>query len=127
MDTDITWCVNDGACERIGACSSFESVTVKRKHPPRSRVPELGLEHIPEPQRRPRATCGGACLVGVGGMGIGLATSLLVRAGTQGSYDVVFLDKKGLAIRNGGVVSQVVYNISRQPLTAVIPYGKRTC
>ncbi|MGD0806606.1 MAG: hypothetical protein ABSA10_03955, partial [Anaerolineales bacterium] len=31
MDTDITWCVNDGACERLGACSAFERVTIKRK------------------------------------------------------------------------------------------------
>ncbi len=130
MDTDTTWCVNDGACERVRACSAFEQVTIKRKRPPRSRVPELGLEEIPEPQRRPSASVNGAspgwrcCLVGVGGMGIGLATQILVRAGHKEGYPVLFVDKKGLAIRNGGVVSQVVYNPARQPVTALIPFGK---
>ncbi|HUS47735.1 MAG TPA: glutamate synthase small subunit, partial [Phycisphaerae bacterium] len=127
MDTDITWCVNDGACERIRACSAFEAVTIKRKRPPRSRVPELGLDEIPEPEKRP---VGGdssgwrCCLAGVGGMGIGVATSILVRAAHKEGYEVIFVDKKGLAIRNGSVVSQVVYNLRHEPVTAIIPYGK---
>ena len=124
MDTDITWCVNDGACERIGACSAFERVTIKRKKPPRSRGPELGPDDIPEPRKRPFGEMWRCCLVGFGGMGIGLATSILVRAGHKEGYDVIFMDKKGLAIRNGGVVSQVVYNLANQRVTAVIPYGK---
>ena len=36
-------------------------------------------------------------------MGIGTATAILVRAGQRMGYDVQFLDKKGLAIRNGVV------------------------
>ncbi len=124
MDTDVSWCVNDGACERVGACSAFERVTIKRKKPPRSRVPELGLDKIPEPQKRPPGELWRCCLVGVGGMGIGVATSILVRAGHKEGYSVVFLDKKGLAIRNGAVVSQVVYNIANQPVSAVIGHGK---
>ena len=124
MDTDITGCVDDGACQRVGACWSFERVTIRRKAPPRSRVPELGLDDIPEPQKRPYGDLWRACLVGVGGMGIGLATSILVRAGHMEGHPVVFLDKKGLAIRNGGVVSQVAYNMSQQPISAIIPYGK---
>jgi len=129
MDTDITWCVNDGACERIGACSAFEQVTIKRKRPPRSRVPELQLDKIPEPPIRPLSGPNGrgwrCCLVGVGGMGVGLATSILVRAGHKQGYHVIFVDKKGLAIRNGGTVSQIVYNNEfGRPVTGIIPYGK---
>jgi indolepyruvate ferredoxin oxidoreductase len=124
MDTDLTWCVNDGACVRVGACSAFERVIIKRKRPPRSRVPELGLEDIPEPQKRPLGELWRCCLVGFGGMGIGLATQILVRAAHKEGYTVHFLDKKGLAIRNGGVMSQVVYNIAGHPVTALIPYGK---
>jgi indolepyruvate ferredoxin oxidoreductase len=124
MDTDISWCVDDGACERIGACSSFERVTIKRKRPAKSRLPELDLENIPEPSRRPIADLWRICLTGVGGMGIGLATSILVRAGHKEGYEVIFLDKKGLAIRNGGVLSQIIYNIAHEPVTAIIPYGK---
>jgi len=115
MDTDLTWCINDGACERV---------LIKRKRPPRSRVPELGLEDIPEPEKRPPGELWRCCLVGFGGMGIGLATSILVRAGHKEGYQVLFVDKKGLAIRNGGVISQVVYNLGRKPVSAVIPYGK---
>ena len=124
MDTDTTWCVDDGACHRVGACWSFERVTVKRRRPPRSRVGELNLDKIPEPQKRPVGDLWRCCLAGVGGMGIGLATSILVRAGHKEGYPVVFLDKKGLAIRNGGVVSQIVYNIADRPVTGVIPFGK---
>jgi len=124
MDTDLTWCVNDGACQRIGACSSFERVTIKRKRPPRSKVPELGLDDIPEPQKRAAGDLWRCCLVGVGSQGVGTATSILVRAGHKEGYDVIFLDKKGLAIRNGAVLSQVVFNISKEPITAVIPRHK---
>jgi len=124
MDTDITWCVDDGACERLGACSAFERVTIKRKRPPRWRVPELGLEKIPEPPKRPVGDLWRCCLAGVGGMGIGVATSIVVRAGHNEGYEVIFVDKKGLAIRNGGVVSQVVYNIGHKDVSGVIPYGK---
>ena len=124
MDTDLTWCVNDGACVRIAACSAFERVVIKRRRPPRSRVPELGLDQIPEPAKRPADELWRCCLAGFGGMGIGLATQILVRAGHKEGYKVHFLDKKGLAIRNGGVASQVVYNIADQPVSALIPYGK---
>ncbi|MCY2924604.1 MAG: FAD-dependent oxidoreductase [Planctomycetota bacterium] len=124
IDTDITWCVDDGACQRVGACSSFERVTVLRRRVPRSRVPELKLDEIPEPVRRPHGDLWRACLAGVGTQGIGTATSILVRAGHKEGYNVIFLDKKGLAIRGGGVVSQLVYNITNQPITPVVPYGK---
>ncbi len=124
MDTDITWCVADGACSRIGACSSFERVTIKRRNRSRSKVPELSLDKIPEPQRRDAGDLWRCCLTGVGGMGLGVGTSILVRAGHMEGYDVTFLDKKGLAIRNGGTVSQVAYRIAGQPVTALIPYGK---
>jgi len=124
IDTDITWCVDDGACERLGACSAFERVIVKRKRPPRSRVPELRLDEMPEPAKRPADDLWRCCLTGVGGMGLGVATSIIVRAGHNEGYEVLFLDKKGLAIRNGGTVSQVVYRMAGQPVTALVPYGK---
>ncbi len=46
---------------------------------------------------------------GVGGMGIGVVGAILVRAGHKEGYHVVFQDKKGLAIRNGGVFSQITF------------------
>ncbi|MBN1554252.1 MAG: FAD-dependent oxidoreductase [Phycisphaerae bacterium] len=124
MDTDPSWCVADGSCQRVGACDAFERIVVQRKREPKSKVPELHLDDIPEPQKRNAGDLWRCCLTGVGGMGIGLATSILVRAGHKEGYDVAFLDKKGLAIRNGGVVSQVVFTRRKQPVTAIIPYGK---
>jgi len=46
---------------------------------------------------------------------IGVVGAILVRAGHKEGYRVLFHDKKGLAIRNGGVFSQIQF--SRQPLT----------
>ncbi len=111
MQTDMSWCVNDGACQRINACPSFEEVTVIRKQPPRMGDEHIDLSDLPAPPRPVHAdqATWRCYLSGVGGMGIGVATSILVNAGHQMGYDVQFLDKKGLAIRNGGVFSQLVY------------------
>ena len=65
VDTDTSWCVADGACERIGACDAFERIIIKRKRPPRPKVPELGLDDIPEPRKRPGGEIWRACLTGV--------------------------------------------------------------
>ena len=68
---------------------------------------------------------------GVGGMGIGVVGAILVRAGHKEGYHVIFQDKKGLAIRNGGVFSQITFvedsrivNPLDPPITGSIPYGK---
>jgi indolepyruvate ferredoxin oxidoreductase len=111
IQTDFSWCVNDGACERIKACPSFEEVTVVRKRPPRQGDEHVNLRDIPDPSRPIHADreVWRCYLAGVGGMGIGLCTAILVAAGHEMGYHVQFLDKKGLAIRNGGVFSQLVY------------------
>src|SRR5205814_5335528 len=60
IDTDLTWCVNDGACERVRTsneagvsvkpCPSFEQVTVVRQKRKRYRLPHMALDKLPEPQ-----------------------------------------------------------------------------
>ena len=116
LQTDLTTCVNDGACARIDACPSFEQVTVLRKRPQRQRGQEIKFDNLPEPafvhppfSKDPTATPWRAWLSGVGGMGIGMSSAILVRAGHLAGYHVRFADKKGLAIRNGGVFSAVTY------------------
>jgi indolepyruvate ferredoxin oxidoreductase len=111
IQTDLSTCVNDGACQRIHACPSFEEVTILRKQAPRKVDEIIDLSNIPDPPRPIHADqdIWRAYLAGVGGMGIGLCTSILVQAGHEMGYHVQFLDKKGLAIRNGGVSSQIVY------------------
>jgi indolepyruvate ferredoxin oxidoreductase len=154
IDTDLTWCVNDGACERVKVsneaandvkpCPSFEQVTVIRTRRRRYTLPQMGLDKLPDPQRvhdlsAPAATWR-VHMSGVGGMGIGLVGSILVRAGHREGYRVVFQDKKGLAIRNGGVFAQITFVSSAagsasetadatpapdaDVITGSIPYGR---
>ena len=123
IDTDLTWCVNDGACERvrvsnefgesIKACPSFEQVTIKRSRRRRYLLPHMSLDRLPEPKHAHDMSEPGATwrchMSGVGGMGIGMVSAILVRAAHKEGYEVVFQDKKGLAIRNGGVFSQITF------------------
>ncbi len=124
MATDLSWCVNDGSCARLRACPAFEELTVIRKRPPRPRGREIKLEDLPEPTIRFDGPVWRAWLAGVGGMGIGTATGILVRAGHRQGYRVLFADKKGLAIRNGGVYSQVIFARNDAPIAQTIPYGQ---
>lgn len=123
VDTDLTWCVNDGACERVRVnnsygrdlkpCPSFEQITVVRSKRKRYSLPNMELSKLPDPTPVHRLANPGdawrAHLSGVGGMGIGVVNAILVRAGHKEGYEVLFQDKKGLAIRNGGVYSQISF------------------
>jgi len=124
ITTDLTHCVSDMACTKIKACPSFEEVIVKRVSAPS--VIELPawegeLPRVPRLDFEERWT---AYLAGIGGMGIGLMTSILVRAGMKEGYQVLFSDKKGLAIRNGGVYSHLSYLKKETQQSPLIPYGK---
>jgi indolepyruvate ferredoxin oxidoreductase len=144
IDTDLTWCVNDGACERVRTsneiadsvkpCPSFEQVTVIRSKRRRYMLPNMDLARLPEPTRVHDMSKPGTAwrlhMSGVGGMGIGVVGAILVRAGHKEGHHVVFQDKKGLAIRNGGVFAQITF-VNRDGLpadapitTGSIPYGK---
>jgi indolepyruvate ferredoxin oxidoreductase len=150
IDTDLTWCVNDGACERVTTsneygtavkpCPSFEQVTIIRYRRKRYLLPKMDLDKLPEPKQvvhsmtEPNSVWR-VHMAGVGGMGIGIVGAILVRAGHKQGYRVVFSDKKGLAIRNGGVFSQIAWiadgatepgtrNPEPYPTTGIIPYGR---
>src|SRR5690606_8951308 len=132
IQTDDSWCVNDGACERVGACPSFEEVTVVRKAPPREPHERIDLSDLPDAPKPIHADqdTWRCYLAGVGGMGIGMSTAILVTAGHFMGYHVQFLDKKGLAIRNGGVFSQLVYTRGQNDRDAnaqpsARPHGER--
>jgi indolepyruvate ferredoxin oxidoreductase len=122
--TDLSNCVSDKACARVKACPSFEELTITRVQP-HSR-PDMPLsETLPEPP----APVGfdsewRAYVAGIGGMGIGSTTSVLVRAGIKAGYHVTFCDKKGLAIRNGGVYSHITYTRDGRVVSPIIPYAK---
>jgi len=142
IDTDLTWCVNDGACERVRTsnaiadsvkpCPSFEQVTVIRSKRRRYTLPNMDLDKLPDPVRANDMTAAESAwrvhMSGVGGMGIGLVGAILVRAGHKEGYHVIFQEKKGLAIRNGGVFAQITFlpkTVEEMPpITGSIPYGQ---
>ncbi|MFA5863540.1 MAG: DUF6537 domain-containing protein [Phycisphaerae bacterium] len=121
--TDLSWCVNDGACAKLDACPSFEQVVVLRRQPPRPRGHQIKLEKLPEPKTQFSGSPWRVHIAGIGGMGIGVAAAILVRAGDHEGYNVLFADKKGLAIRNGGVFSQIIFFKDRASYSQSIPYG----
>ena len=124
IGTDLSWCVNDGACAKIGACPSFEEVIVKRRRPPTPRGHKIALQDIPEPTVQFEGDVWRAWLAGVGGMGIGTAAAILVYAAQHSGYHVQFSDKKGLAIRNGGVYSQIIFSKNGVRPGMTVGYGK---
>ena len=136
------------------ACPSFEEVVITRKRPPRTeklqqlRKPvqkdseakneweETGLSTLltqlsidpslplPPPQIKPFDKIWNVYAAGVGGMGIGTISKILVVAGYLHGYKVDFCDRKGLAIRNGGTYTHVTYTTTEQKISPIIPYGK---
>lgn len=123
LQTDLTWCVSDGACTKGKVCPSFEEVIVIRKNPPHPQD-ALSTNSLPEVTPPSFESSWSAYIAGVGGMGIGVITAILVRAGHKEGYTVHFSDKKGLAIRNGGVYSHVTYTKNGASVSPIIPYGK---
>ena len=123
VQTHASHCVNDLACARIKACPSFEKVVVRRKKAPKR--PVADIRDVPTPTLAQPGPDGvwRAYMAGIGGMGIGATTALLVRAAQEMGYYVQFCDKKGIAIRGGGVYAHVA--ITKQPmvLSPVHPYG----
>jgi indolepyruvate ferredoxin oxidoreductase len=125
IETDLTWCVSDGACTKRMVCPAFEEVTVTRKEKVEFLAGSVDTrKDMPPPPLLKLDDHWSAYVAGVGGMGIGLITAILVRAGLQQGYHVHFSEKKGLAIRNGGVYSHIIYTQKTEPISPIIPYGK---
>jgi indolepyruvate ferredoxin oxidoreductase len=147
--TDMTHCVSDGACAKVKACPSFEEVIVRRKSAPRHHAPSPlvgeGWDGGTIPPPLSRQTSGESPAVwrppfpfvgkdvsdpfyiftaGVGGQGAGMVSAVLVLAAHLEGYRVLFSDKKGLAIRNGGVYAHLLVSRSGGVLSPLVPYGK---
>ena len=124
IQTDLSWCVADTACTKIYACPSFEEITIVRKQKLPAPIDEIDLSNIPVPKPREFDHVWHCHLAGVGGQGIGVCTATIVRAGFQQGYNVLFCDKKGLAIRNGSVYSQISFTKGGDHTSVLIPYGQ---
>jgi indolepyruvate ferredoxin oxidoreductase len=124
VQTDLSWCVADTACTKIYACPSFEEITIVRRQKPPAPIDAVDLNDIPLPPPNAFDKIWHCHLAGVGGQGIGVATATIVRAGHRQGYNVLFCDKKGLAIRNGGVFSQITFTKNGEHASVLIPYGQ---
>jgi indolepyruvate ferredoxin oxidoreductase len=122
--TEMSHCVSDGACAKVKACPSFEEVTVRRRGPSRL-VPVLpSFSNLPTPTPVTFDGSWNIYTAAVGGMGAGVISAILVQAGQREGYRVLFSDKKGLAIRNGGVFGHIVFSKEGGPMSPLVPYGK---
>jgi len=125
LETDLSWCKSDGACTKIYACPSFEEVTIERSKQPVNPIQNLRPMELPEFSKVfPFHDIWSAYVAGVGGMGIGVITAILVQAGMRQGYEVKFVDKKGLAIRNGGVYSHIHFLKNKSQTSPITAYGK---
>src|SRR3989454_791041 len=121
---DQSTCVADTYCTKIMACPSFEKVIITRNKPPKSRVKKIPLDNIPPATPHRFNDTWKIFISGVGGMGVGVMSSVLARAGTKEGYHVRFNDKKGLAIRNGAVSAHVLYSNGKSKISTIVPNGK---
>jgi len=80
--------------------------------------------HIPVPESVQFDEDWRGYLAGVGGMGINSATSVLVRAAMHHGYHITFCDKKGIAVRNGGVYSALTFSKTKKVVSPLLPQGK---
>jgi len=130
--TDLSTCVSDGACTKRNVCPSFEEVIIKRKKAPIKKSESQKKIGLPIPLSQEFENVWYAATFAVGGMGAGVVTAILATAGHKQGYRVMFLDKKGLAIRNGGVYGHISFSKSLSSdqetespvLSPVVPYGK---
>ncbi len=122
--TDLTHCVSDGACAKVKACPAFEEVYIERT---KAAAPLYALpsrEELPAPPHHELDQDWTAFAAGVGGQGTGIVTAVLVHAAHREGYRVLFSEKKGLAIRNGGVYAQLLISRSGGVRSPLMAYGK---
>ncbi len=123
MSTDLSYCVSDMACTRIKACPAFEELTIYHAHKPVLPA-QPNPDMIPEPEPVQFDEDWRGYIAGVGGMGIGSSTAVLVRAAEKHGYFITFCDKKGIAIRNGGVYSAMTFSKKKKVVSPLLPQGK---
>jgi indolepyruvate ferredoxin oxidoreductase len=124
ISIDQSTCVSDTYCTKMMACPSFEKVIVTRTRPPKPRARKIPLENLPEAKKLDFTDNWNIFITGIGGMGVGVLSSVLARAGTKEGYLVRFNDKKGLAIRNGAVSAHVLYSRGKAKISTIVPNGK---
>ncbi len=129
-------CVSDSYCTKIKACPSFELVKVYDYHPTKyktqttQKVSWDGLR-VPSFKKSLSDIADGkdfrAIVIGVGGSGVTTISRIVAEAATtmSGRDDLQFkfMDQKGLAQRNGSVISHLSIYSAKKVHGPVIPVG----
>jgi indolepyruvate ferredoxin oxidoreductase len=127
---DQSICVDDKYCTKVKACPSFEEVIIRRSKGAKKKTGnwDLWMRDIPDPEPfKPfegDADTFYTFIPGVGGMGLGFIARILTEAGAKEGFHVNYYHQKGLAQRNGAVVSHVLYSRDPVHVSQRIPKGK---
>ncbi len=128
-------CVSDSYCTKIKACPSFELVEVHDYHP--TKYKEKGTAapqwNLPAPQigKSLEEISSGAdfraIVIGVGGSGVTTISRVVAEAassmGGRTDLEFKFMDQKGLAQRNGSVISHLSIYSEKKSHGPVVPLG----
>lgn len=128
-------CVSDSYCTKIKACPSFELVKVFDYHPTKYKTKSVAATYsdLPEPviKKSLAKIAEGhdfrTIVIGVGGSGVTTISRIIAEAATSmsGRNDLMFkfMDQKGLAQRNGSVISHLAIYAKNKVHGPVIPVG----
>lgn len=127
-------CVSDSYCTKIKACPSFELVKVYDYHPTKYKDKKsvtTSWSHLSTPRlTKPLADIASgsdfrSIVIGVGGSGVTTISRIIAEAATtMGGRDDLqfkFMDQKGLAQRNGSVISHLAIYSSKKVHGPVVP------
>lgn len=127
-------CVSDSYCTKIKACPSFELVKVHDYHPTKYKTKSsetLSWEKLTDPKIEKTLSVIAAgsdfrtIVIGVGGSGVTTISRIIAEAATtMGGRDDLqfkFMDQKGLAQRNGSVISHLSIYSHKKVHGPVIP------
>ncbi len=129
-------CVSDSYCTKIKACPSFELVKVYDYHPTKYKkasptISETSEIAVPAPHKNLQQIAEGddfrLIVIGVGGSGVTTISRVLAEAATgmggRDDLDFKFVDQKGLAQRNGSVMSHLSIYGKNKSQGPVVPIG----
>jgi indolepyruvate ferredoxin oxidoreductase len=127
-------CVSDSYCTKIKACPSFELVQVSDYHPTKYKddvAAVAGRDPLPAPVAAKSlgdVAAGAdfrAIVIGVGGSGVTTISRIIAEASAEmaGRDDLCFkfMDQKGLAQRNGSVISHLAVYSDKKVHGPVVP------
>lgn len=135
VEIDPQICVSDSYCTKIKACPSFELVKVHDYHPTKYQTKSQAEEKVtlplPEMRKSLRSIAEGsdfrAVIIGVGGSGVTTISRVLAEASSEmgGRDDLAFkfVDQKGLAQRNGSVMSHLSVSQKSKSMGPILPVG----